>query len=357
METEALSLPRPREAGLTHSRRWSPGGPLAVGSVGSWARGDGRRRGGHGRPLGLGAGWPRSAPPCVRGTGRIGGVASPQNRRLEADWVKTRTRPWGHYAEAARATGKDGGQSSFSSLGVLSLLFEAKSRGNHPACVCNCFVLLVCGAYAHVLRCMSLSTACAACNVCTVFARVCEAQGLRRRQDVCRAGGQAGTSCGWWRWAACGRRWGGGAGSRHWMWGLGGGGLGQPAPDRSLVQLSCSAPGAPRGQWPSHTHGSTGSHLSVREPEHPGLRAPPARGAARESPHVRPLTALAPPPAACGSGQGVSLSVKGVSSPLAAWGPGRSSQGPRHRWCCSGGSPGIPSNRPGCPTPHLARPG
>lgn len=258
METEALSLPRPREAGLTHSRRWSPGGPLAVGSVGSWALGDGRRRGGHGRPLGLGAGWPRSAPPSVRGAGRIGGVASPQNRRLEADWVKTRTRPWGHYAEAARATGKDGGQSSFSSLGVLSLLFEAKSRGNHPACVCNCFVLLVCGAYAHVLRCMSLSTACAACNVCTVFARVCEAQGLRRRQDVCRAGGQAGTSCGWWRWAACGRRWGGGAGSRHWMWGLGGGAW----VSLRLTAALCSSAVVPQGP-----HGDSGQATPMAQPD------------------------------------------------------------------------------------------
>lgn len=135
METEALSLPRPREAGLTHSRRWSPGGPLAVGSVGSWARGDGRRRGGHGRPLGLGAGWPRSAPPCVRGTGRIGGVASPQNRRLEADWVKTRTRPWGHYAEAARATGKDRAAEFL----FISWCFVVVVRGKiteKPSCVC-----------------------------------------------------------------------------------------------------------------------------------------------------------------------------------------------------------------------------
>lgn len=128
-----------------------------------------------------------------------------------------------------------------------------------------------------------------------------------------------------------------------------------------LTAALCSSAVVPQGP-----HGDSGQATPMAQPDltcqcgnlsTQDCGARPARGAARESPHVRPLTALAPPPAACGSGQGVSLSVKGVSSPLAAWGPGRSSQGPRHRWCCSGGSPGIASNRPGCPPPHLARPG
>lgn len=265
--------------------------------------------------------------------------------------------PGGTMQKLQEPPGKTGGRAPFH----LLVFCRCCSRQNHGETVLRvCVIVLCCSCVGPVLtfcvvcRCLQhvLRVMCVRCLRVCVRLRDCGGD----RMCAERVGRQ-GLPCGWWRWAACGRRWGGGAGSRYWMWGLGGGGLGQPAPGCSLVQLSCSAPGAPRGQWPSHTHGSTGSRLSVREPEHPGLRAPPARGAARESPHVRPLTALAPPPAACGSGQGVSLSVKGVSSPLAAWGPGRSSQGPRHRWCCSGGSPGIASNRPGCPPPHLARPG
>lgn len=215
----------------------------------------------------------------------------------------------------------------------------------------NCFVLVVCGVCAYVLHCM-LFTACVACDVCTVFVCVCKAQGLQGRQHVCRAVGRQGLPCGWWRWTGCGRRCGGEAGSRHWMWGLGGG---------ARVSLSQTAALSSSAVVPQRPHGDSGQATPTAQL---GLTCQCGNLSAQDcGPHLgcsqgeftreASLIALAPPPTTCGSGH-MFPTVKSMSSPLAAWGLGRSSQDPRHRWCCSGGTPGIHSNGPGCPTPHLA---
>lgn len=241
-----------------------------------------------------------------------------------------------------------------SCLSVLLLLFKVKSWGKCPARACNRFVPVVCGVCAYILRGMS-STACVACGVCTefacvacgactAFACVCVRLGDCRGDSIrAERVGRQGLPCGWWRWAGCGRRWGGEAGSRHWMWGFGGG---------AWISLSQTAALSSSAVVPQGPHQDSGQATPMAQPgltcqcgnlsaQNCGPRLGRSQG---ESTREASLIALAPPPTTCGSGQGVPICERHVQPS-----------------CCLGAGkmllrrdPGIHSNRPGCPTPHLA---
>lgn len=148
-------------------------------------------------------------------------------------------------------------------------------------------------------------------------------------------------------------------------------GLGQPEPDCSLVQFSCGALEAPTGQWPSHAHGSTRSHLSVRLSPELQVHSTCLGYSQGEASHeVSPSSASAccsstlHAPVTCAhhlvalGRSSVFSSVKGTYSPPAAhwregWGGHAHGYGDSSKWCYSGGAMDTNLDGPGCPTPHL----
>lgn len=127
----------------------------------------------------------------------------------------------------------------------------------------------------------------------------------------------------------------------------------------ATLSSSAAVPERPSlGWWPSDTHSSARSHLSVWEPEHQ------AWGAARDSPHVRPLPSPAScpcssllllPPLVLGRDLSVLICERRVQPTCCApaahlpEGWGGPPQAPRDRWCCSGGATSTKLDRPGCP--------
>lgn len=163
------------------------------------------------------------------------------------------------------------GVSSFPSLSVLLLLFKVKSWGKCPACVCHCFVSGMCAEWV----------------------------------------GRQGPPCRWWRRAGCGRRWGGEAGSRHWMWGLGG---------AARISLSQTAALSASAVVPQGPHGDSGQATPMAQlgltcqcgnlsSQDCGPRLGCSQG---ESTREASLIALAHPPTTCGSGQGVAICERHV---------------------------------------------
>lgn len=156
------------------------------------------------------------------------------------------------------------------------------------------------------------STACVACGACTAFACVCVRLGDCRGDSIrAERVGRQGLPCGWWRWAGCGRRWGGEAGSRHWMWGFGGG---------AWISLSQTAALSSSAVVPQGPHRDSGQATLVAQPgltcqcgnlsaQNCGPRLGRSQG---ESTREASLIALAPPPATCGSGQGVPICERHV---------------------------------------------